>query len=286
MIPAVSIVIVNYNAGAHLSRCVASVSAHAGMPAETVVVDNASTDGSVERVEPGEGVRFIRNVVNVGFGAAVNQGVRATGGSTVLVLNPDCELTPGALPRLAQELTADSRCAVVAPRVLNEDGSYQGNARGDPGMLAGVFGRSRAVTRRLPWLAVGTQQVVPPDATRGAGSILVDWVSGACMLVTRAAFERVGGFDEGYFLFWEDADLCRRFRDDGFTVRFCPDARVVHAVGVSRRTAPERAVRAFHQGAERYYTTHVAPSRWSPRRWLAVGILRARCWLALRKNRG
>ena len=282
MRPAASIVIVNYNAGSHVRRCLASVTAHAALPVEIVVVDNASSDGSLEHLPREPGIHVLRNTVNIGFGAAVNQGVRATTGSLVLVLNPDCELTAGALPRLVRESVMEPGCAVVAPIVFNEDGSYQGNARGDPGMLAGLLGRSRALTRRFPRLAVGTQQVVPADAAGEASSIPVDWVSGACLLARREAFEHVGGFDEGYFLFWEDADLCRRLRGAGFTIRFCPEARVVHTVGVSRRTAPERAIRAFHQGAERYYTTHVAPSRWSPRRWLAVAILRARCWLALR----
>jgi hypothetical protein len=282
--PTVAVVIVNYNAGPHLRRCVNSVVRAAGVAVETVIIDNASADDRLEDLATVAGVSVIRNARNVGFGAAVNQGVRDTSAPLVLVLNPDCELTAGALPRLVRELTTTPSCAVVAPQVLNEDGSYQGNARGDPGILAGLFGRSRALTRRFPWLAVGTQQVVAPEAVSvTAGSVDVDWVSGACLLVSRGAFDLVGGFDEAYFLFWEDADLCRRLRGAGFGVRFCPDARVVHAVGVSRRTSPAPSIRAFHAGAERYYTTHVAPSRWSPRRWLAVAILRVRCWLALRK---
>jgi GT2 family glycosyltransferase len=117
-----------------------------------------------------------------------------------------------------------------------------------------------------------------PD-TQPASS--VDWVSGSCVLVQREAFNDIGGFDERYFLYWEDADLCRRLRNAGWTIRFRPDARVVHVGAQSSRTVKPLAIRAFHRGAFLYYATHVAPSRWSARRWLAAGLLFARCGIKL-----
>jgi GT2 family glycosyltransferase len=105
------------------------------------------------------------------------------------------------------------------------------------------------------------------------------------MLARRSALDAVGGFDEGYFLYWEDADLCRRLRGRGYHVRYVPGASAVHQVGHSSRTARADSIRAFHASAYRYYATHVAPAALDPKRLLARGLLAARCWLALRHAR-
>jgi GT2 family glycosyltransferase len=105
------------------------------------------------------------------------------------------------------------------------------------------------------------------------------------MLIRREAFASVGGFDERYFLYWEDADLCRRLRARGYHVRYLPGADVVHRVGQSSRTARADSIRAFHASAYRYYTTHVAPAALNPKRLVARVLLTARCWLALRDVR-
>src|SRR5262245_15301006 len=117
--------------------------------------------------------------------------------------------------------------------------------------------------------------------SNGSPSVVVDWVSGACMLVRRSAFEAVGGFDERYFLYWEDADLCRRLRAHGYHVRYVPNATAVHSVGQSSKTVRARAIRAFHDSAYLYYETHVAPDS-GVKRWLARVLLSLRCWLLLR----
>jgi GT2 family glycosyltransferase len=110
-------------------------------------------------------------------------------------------------------------------------------------------------------------------------------VSGSCVLVRRDAFSAIGGFDERYFLYWEDADLCRRLRNAGWEIRFRPDAGVVHVGARSSRTVKPLAIRAFHRSADLYYASHVAPSRWSARRWLAAGLLLARCGMRLLMTR-
>jgi GT2 family glycosyltransferase len=144
-------------------------------------------------------------------------------------------------------------------------------------MLTGLFGRSTWLSRRFPNFVLARRNVVahssPPDGSTGHE---VDWVSGSCMLVRRDAFVQVGGFDPRYFMYWEDADLCRRLRSAGWRVRYRPDARVVHTVGQSSRTAPRMAIRAFHDSAYRYYATYEAPSRWNPLRWIAWVLLRVR----------
>ncbi len=286
MTPAIAAVIVNYNAGEELRLALQSVAHAVGRsPWEAVVVDNASTDGSeaiAREFEPQ--VRLICNAENVGFARAVNQGIAATRAPGVLVMNPDCRLDAGAIEILLAELNAHPACAIVGPRILDPDGSVQGSARGDPDMLTGVFGRTGALRRLLPWLPVARRNVVA-GAGDEARSIVVDWVSGACMLARRDALDAVSGFDERYFMYWEDADLCRRLRGRGFHVRYVPAAVAVHSVGHSSRTARAASLRAFHASAYLYYATHVAPGALNPKRPVARVLLAARRWVALRQLR-
>lgn len=282
--PTIAAVLVNYNAGPELRQALESIADEAGGGSwEGVVIDNASSDGSGDQVLAfAPHVRLIRNTQNVGFGRGVNQGVAATTAPLVLIMNPDCWLRAGALGTLVAELERHPDCAIVGPRILNPDGSVQGSARGDPDMLTGLFGRSTWLRRVLPRSGVARRNVVLEDAADGGASRVVDWLSGACMLVRRDAFVRVRGFDEGYFLYWEDADLCRRLRASGHHVRYVPAATAVHRVGHSSRSANALATRAFHASAYRYYATHVAPGALNPKRLLAMTILAARCWWKLR----
>jgi len=286
MSPALSVIVVNYNAGRALEDCLESLDRHlSAFDWEAVVVDNRSTDAS-ERATGrfGPRVSLVRNPANLGFGRAVNGGMARTRAPFVLLLNPDARLLPDAVDPLVATLRCRPECAVVGPAVVNEDGTPQGSARGDPDMLTGIFGRSTLLTRLAPRLAPARRNVVTAiDLAPGESSTEVDWVSGACMLMRREAVDRVGGFDERYFLYWEDADICRRLRGAGYRIRYQPGARVVHLVGQSSRSAGSLATRAFHQSAYLYYATHVRPSRWHPARWLAYTLLELRCrWLMAR----
>lgn len=284
----VSIVIVNYNAGDHVRLCLEALDTHAGgLDWDGIVVDNASSDGSEQIVERFDRVRLLRHERNLGFGRAVNRGVAATSAPLVLILNPDCQLLPGALRMLIDELDTRPTCAVVGPDVLNPDGTMQGSARGDPNMLTGLFGRSTLLTRIFPRFPFVRRNIrTPADVPVGQRSVAVDWVSGACMLVRRDAFLRVGGFDERYFLYWEDADLCRRIRAAGFSVRYLPAARVMHALGQSSKSAQRLAIREFHRSAYRYYCQHAATMPWSPARGFARVLLFLRCRWYLWKAKG
>ncbi|HVQ15022.1 MAG TPA: glycosyltransferase family 2 protein [Vicinamibacterales bacterium] len=286
MTPEISTIVVNYNAGHELQRALRSVEADCARIAwEAVVVDNASTDGSAAVVETFPQATLIRNATNVGFGRAVNQAVASSKAPLLLMMNPDCQLAPGAMATLRAALDADPACAIVGPRILDPDGAVQGSARGDPDMLTGLFGRTGALRNLLPFLPVARRNVVVEEAVRsGSSSVVVDWLSGACLLVRREAFLAAGGFDERFFMYWEDADLCRRLRGEGHSIRYVPGATAVHKVGQSSRTARRSSIRAFHQSAYLYYATHVAPGALNPRRLVARALLGARCWWQLRAS--
>jgi GT2 family glycosyltransferase len=284
--PAISAIVVNYNAGQELALALRSVQADcAHIPWEAVVVDNASADGSASVAETFPEATLIRNETNVGFGRGVNQAVASSRAPLLLLLNPDCQLGAGATATLRAVLDVEPTCAVVGPRILDPDGAVQGSARGDPDMLTGLFGRTGALRALMPFLSVAKRNVIVEDALRsGASSVVVDWLSGACLLVRRDAFVAAGGFDERFFMYWEDADLCRRLRGRGYTIRYVPGATAVHKVGRSSQTARRSSIRAFHASAYLYYSTHVAPGALNPRRLLARALLGARCWWQLRTS--
>lgn len=282
--PQVAAILVNYNAGRELGLALQSIADElSGQAWEAVVVDNASSDGSAAVVAAfAPHARLLQNVENVGFARGVNQGLAASSGPLVLIMNPDCRLAAGAFAALRAELEKSPACAIVGPRILDPDGSLQGNARGDPDMFTGLFGRNTMLRRVLPDLAVSRRNVVSDVAIDdGRASLVVDWLSGACMLARREGLLLVRGFDERYFLYWEDADLCRRLRASGYHVRYVPGATAVHHVGHSSRRVKAAAIRAFHDSAYLYYATHVAPTA-LPKRILARVLLSIRCRVHLR----
>ncbi len=212
---AVAVVIVNYESGPALSACVEAWRGEG--PRELVVVDNGSTDGSARQIDLADpDVRLLVAGRNLGYGAAANRGVAATTAPLVLVSNPDVEVRPGALAALTQVMADDAGCALVGPLIRTPEGDRYPSARRFPSMvdaaghaLLGIFAPDNRFTRSY-------QQAGLDDAAGGPQR--VDWVSGACFLVRRAAFEQVGGFDEAYFMYAEDVDLCWRLGRAGWRV--------------------------------------------------------------------
>jgi N-acetylglucosaminyl-diphospho-decaprenol L-rhamnosyltransferase len=278
--PKVAVVIVNFNAGEHLRACVESVTADlAAISRAVYVVDNASVDGSVAAVEHDPEVTLVRNTRNRGFGAAVNQAVQLTAADLVWLLNPDCRVATGTFARLEEVLRRHDACAIAAARLLNADGSVQASARGEPSAWTGLFGRHGLLTKFFPRSALARRNLPAADLARSdIESAVVDWVMGACMLIRRDRFVEVNGFDEGYFLYWEDADLCRRLRARGYETRYVPAAAVTHVGAVSAGTQSALATREFHRSAYRYYATHVVPTPWHPARGFARLALALRAW--------
>jgi hypothetical protein len=251
----VSAIVVSYNTREELRHCLDSLRAHAGMPCQVVVVDNASTDGSADMVEKEfSEARLIRNRENVGFSRGNNQALREANGAYVLFLNSDAELTPGALPALARLLDTRPRLGAVGPRTVSADGTVQVSFGPALRPLAEWRQRRlvRGVKRRDP-------AAVKEATERAAVEHAPEWVSASCLLARKEALDTVGGFDEGFFLYEEDVDLCRRLRRAGWGVAFTPAAQVIHHLGRSMQSDPGRAGLEYHRSHVRYYRKHNGP---------------------------
>lgn len=256
MTPAVSIVIPTYNSKRHLAACFASLRAYTqGVTYETIVVDNASADGTSSFVAAEyPDVRIVRRATNGGYAAAINDGVAASAGRFVMVMNPDTRIEEDAISALAAHLSAHADIGVVAPKLLNEDGSLQLSCRAFPGYTTALFNRYSLLTRLFPRNRFSRGYLMEDFAHDEERD--VDWVSGAALMFPRAVFDRAGGWDAGFFMFSEDVDFCRRVHDAGLRVVYLPDARVYHAIGVSKR-APARIVISRHRSMWRYYRKHM-----------------------------
>ena len=251
-----SVIIVNYKARDLLLECLAALAPDLShLEAETVMVDNDSRDGAVEAVAGRfPGVHVIANAENVGYGRAVNQGIRATRGEFVLVTNPDCEPRPGAVRSLLDYLRAHPRVAIVGPSLLREDGAVEHSARGFPDHFTFLFNRYSLLTRLFPNNRFSRRYLLSDWDRRSERE--VDWLSGAFMMVRRTAIDQVGGFDEAFFMFNEDVDWCRRMKQAGWANVVVPGAKVLHHVGASRSRVAPRVIVERHRGMIHYFHKH------------------------------
>ena len=268
-------VVVNYNAGNALAGCVASVLAEA--PAEVVVVDNDSSDGSVAALRGAHPeVTVVTAGDNLGYARAANLGIAATATPVVSVLNPDTVLRPGAAAAALGRFDREARVAAVGPTLLNPDGTVYPSARSVPSV-------ADAVGHGLLWFVWPsnpfTRRYRQVDADAGRPRD-VDWVSGAAVWLRRSALDQVGGWDERYFMYVEDVDLCWRLRRAGWRVVYEPGAVVEHLLGVSTAGAPYRMIAEHHRSLYRFATR-----RFTGRRRIllpaAAGFLGARAVMAM-----
>jgi len=220
----VAVVIVNYNTREFLRTCLATVRLEA--PSEVVVVDNASSDGSVEmvRAEYPWAVLYA-NRTNPGYGTAANQAIAKSTTKYVLLLNSDTILPSGALEDLSTYLDRHPRAAIVGPRLLNSDGTLQASCYPFPGTLGWFFDNDdlRWFSCHIPILRNRLLRTWPHTYPR-----IVPWVKGAALLIRRQAFEAVGGFDESFFLYFEETDLCHRLSTAGWETHFAPVTTIAH----------------------------------------------------------
>jgi len=251
---AVAVLIVNYKTYGEVEQALASVEGALRPGDEVVVFDQASDPARVAAVAARHPVaRWIRDAANVGFAAGVNRAAATTTAPLLMLLNPDGRLGPAVIETLAGYLDAHPDVGIVGPRVLNEDGTLQASARRFPSLSTVVAGRSTWLSRRFPnnWLT--RRNLLARDAT---GAETVDWIAGSCLMTRRDLFARLGGLDEGFFMYWEDADYARRAADAGFRSVHLPAVVVAHAGGRAAALNRSAAIRAFHRSAYLMYWKH------------------------------
>lgn len=282
----VAIAIVNYNTREDIRRCLASIyGARPQIPFKTIVVDNASSDGSVDMIRASfPEVHLWVNRENLGLVKGYNQACRLTDAPYVMLLDSDTIVHEGAVDTLYQFLIDHPEVGIAAPQLLNVDGTNQLTARNLPSAMNGLFGRQTLLTQWFPNNPWSRHYLRRVDTTR-AMPYAVEWISFACGMLRTELFSHVGRFDEDYFVYWIDADWCRRVLQAGYRVFCVPTARVTHVEKnkKGKRKRP-RSIVDFHRGAYLYFRKHHAPSMWSPLGWAAWCGLSLRTGLHLTLN--
>lgn len=264
-----SVVIVSWNTRELLRRCLQTLRQDleqypgAGQ-FEVFLVDNASADGSALMVaDEHPWVKLTANAENRGFAAANNQAFATACGEYILLLNPDTEVQPGAIAHLIHFLEAHPQAGIVAPQLLNSDGSIQRSCRAFPTFLGMVYE------------LVGLSKIFPSGSKAGAKFReykMLDWnhdderqvdqPEGACLLLRRKVIEEVGTLDEGFFMLFEEVDWCFRIKQKGWEIWFSPGARVIHHYGQSIKQVKTKMILSSHRGLYRFWRKHYRGERW------------------------
>ncbi|MBD3218534.1 MAG: glycosyltransferase [candidate division Zixibacteria bacterium] len=255
-----SIIIINYNTSELTSRLLISIYKHCDKDEfDIILIDNASTDSSVEKIlNDFPDIKIIENRRNLGFAKAANQGAASAEGEYLWFLNSDCELTEPVLNKLKSALKEHDNAATVTPKTVNEDGRFYSVCRNFPNYRNILFSRGSLLSK-IPGLEDYAQTYTLGDcgeATR------VDAMAATAMLVRREDFDKVGGFDERYFLYFEDTDLCLKVNRQGRECYYVPDAVVKHELQASP-SSPARRILHHHVSAMEYFL------KWYPRRVFA-----------------
>jgi len=246
-----SVLVVSYNVAPLLRRCLASLQD----ADEVVVVDNASSDESVAMVgEEFPGVRLVALGENRGFSVGVNVAARAATGELLLLLNPDAAVPPGGLSRMAAELEARPTVAAIGFRQIDGNGTFQLSFGPRPSLVLELI---RMVVQT--WLDAGDRRLAAFIDRRFSKPRRVPWVTGSSLLVRHSAFDAVDGFDEGFFLYFEDADFCLRLGSKAGPVYYVPTVTVIHERGASARQDQEVARRAYRQSQRMYWRRYRGP---------------------------
>lgn len=275
--PDVSILIVSWNVRDLLLQCLESLPAGAdGLTFETIVVDNASGDGTVEAVRMSfPAVRVIANPENRGFTGGNNQALTVATGDSLFLLNPDTLVQPGAVTALHYYLLAHPEVGIAGPRLRNADGTTQPSRRRFP-TVATLFTESTIVQEYLPDLGLFHRHYVddqPVDKPQQ-----VDWIVGAAMFVRRAVYAQIGGMDERFFMYSEELDWCRRAVAAGWQVAYDPEAEIIHFEGrSSEQVVAARHIR-FFSSRVRYAAKYHGASLATVLRWWLLGTF-ALQWL-------
>jgi len=253
--PSLDVVVISYRTPELLRACLRSLEGRNGAPQRVVVVDNASGDGSAGVVGEFPSVELVAAPRNLGFAAAANTGIARGDAPYVLVLNPDTEVPPETVDALLALMEARRDVGICGCKLVRPDGRLDHAARRSFPTILGALGHFTGIGRTAIAPRALAQYRAPAVETGP-----VDAVNGAFMLIRREALEQVGGFDERYWMYMEDLDLCFRFGQAGWVTWYEPTVSALHVkAAASGRHRSPRLTLAFHSGMARFYRTHVAP---------------------------
>jgi N-acetylglucosaminyl-diphospho-decaprenol L-rhamnosyltransferase len=251
-----AVIIVNYNGAAYLHNCLSSVEHFLhNIPHDIVVVDNASKDRSLNLIrEEFPQARIICNHENLGFAAAMNQGIKATNASYLLWLNPDAELLDNGFDELYSYMERHPKTGILGPQIVNPDHSIQLSCRSFPSYETALFNRYSLLTRLFPNNPFSRKYLKTNWNHQNVTD--TDWVSGCCLLVRREMIQQIGLLDESFFMYCEDVDFCRRAWNSGWKVQYHPSAHVMHQIAGSSRKVKTKMVWEHHRSMWHYYKKH------------------------------
>lgn len=276
-----TISIVNWNTQEELRECLAGIfSQDNSISSEVIVVDNGSADGSAEmiRTEFADRVVLIANPDNRGFGAAHNEAIKQSAGRYVLLMNPDSHVvSQDALKRMVEYMDANEDIGILGPRIVNPDGTLQFSARRFPPMFAGVF-RHTILGRLFPKNRFVRGYLMSDESHDRIMD--VDWVSGCAMLARKETLDEIGVFDERFFMYCEDVDLCKRAHQSGWRVVYYPEVEVSHRIGAASDKNPIAMIKQHHRSYLLYFLKHEAHGP----KALLIPLLLIALWLRTRSR--
>ena len=277
------VVTVTYSPGPHLDRFLATLSHATERPVTVVMADNGSTDGSPEQaLERYPNTRLMRMDGNIGYGSAMNRGatVVAPGAEFLIIANPDVQWGPGSIDVLIEAAARWPDAGALGPLIRNPDGSVYPSARHLPSLVrGGMHAVVGPVWKNNPWTRVYRQEQQQPSERP------VGWLSGSCLLMRRAAFAEIGGFDERYFMYMEDVDLGDRLGRAGWLNVYVPSAEILHDKGHSTGRDPARNLARHHVSTYTYLADRYPGWPYAPLRAIMKAALVARGRLAVRRSR-
>jgi GT2 family glycosyltransferase len=283
----IDIIIVNYNSTDHLLKCLGSIYEDIGKVRDhdfrVQIADNASTDNINEITVQFPRVTLWRNSVNVGFSRAVNFLISRTHAPYILILNPDTYINSGFCRSIVDFISENPGVGIVGPRIYETNGKIQGSARAFPTPMTAFFGRSSLLTKMFPENRLTLKNILTQQCDQETCRE-VDWVSGACMLVRRIAVDEVGLMDERFFLYWEDADWCRRMCEKGWRVVYYPRASIIHYSGASSKKRDIRSLLDFHVSAYKLFCKHSLKNNLNILKIIIFWALSVRFYLILIMN--
>uniref|UniRef100_A0A5Q5BGU1 Glycosyl transferase, family 2 n=3 Tax=unclassified Mycobacterium TaxID=2642494 RepID=A0A5Q5BGU1_MYCSS len=278
------VVTVTYSPGPHLDRFLATLAHATDRPVSVVMADNGSTDGAPEQaVQRYPNTRLLRTGGNLGYGTAVNRAVASLDSERsefLIVANPDVQWGPRSIDLLLEAADRWPRAGALGPLIRDPDGSVYPSARHLPSLIrGGMHAVVGPFWKSNPWTAAYRQDRAKPSERP------VGWLSGSCLLLRRAAFAEIGGFDERYFMYMEDVDLGDRLGKAGWLNVYVPSAEILHDKGHSTGRDPARNLAAHHRSTYTFLSDRY-PRRWqAPLRGAMKGALAVRAGLVVRKAR-